>query len=45
MRGGSAGSHHAGMRAMTFPRHQHHVLPAVVTEGDRLLRPFLHQVR
>uniref|UniRef100_A0A224XBH5 Putative btb/poz domain-containing protein 7 isoform x1 n=1 Tax=Panstrongylus lignarius TaxID=156445 RepID=A0A224XBH5_9HEMI len=43
MRSGNGGGHHAGVRAMTFPRHQHHVLPAVVTEGDRLLRPFLHQ--
>uniref|UniRef100_A0A0K8SQ25 BTB domain-containing protein n=1 Tax=Lygus hesperus TaxID=30085 RepID=A0A0K8SQ25_LYGHE len=35
--------HSGGPRAMTFPRHQHNVLPAVVTEGDRLMSPFRPQ--
>ncbi|BES93865.1 BTB POZ domain-containing protein [Nesidiocoris tenuis] len=30
-------------RAMTFPRHQHNLLPAVVTEGDHLISPFRPQ--
>lgn len=36
--------HVASARAMTFPRHQHNVLPAVVTEGERIMSPYRPQV-